>query len=487
MKKKLSLILALITIASTLIACGSDGDGAETTIADNQAETTAPETTLYMPDDLPNTLDYNGAEVHTLGWSDATITEFEVEEQDGDIVNDSIYTRNNTVEERLNVDLTYNLIPGNNGHYKEWIASVTNSVLAGDGANDIIAGYSWSAPTLAANGMLLDMTELEHIDFDKPWWPASLTDEAICGGKLYFASGDISTNLIINMNGVFFNKGLADSYGITGMYDLVRDGTWTFDKLMELTAPVYSDINGDGVKDGGDLYGFMLHTIYTDTLYFAAGLRTTEEGDDGLPMISEDYKGEKTQALLEKLIDMFAHESWYLCTNGDELRAMFVEERALFHLKELNLAASTLRESEIEYGILPVPKGSESQDDYSACTSFTYTLYGVPIDNADTEMTSAVLECLASEGYRTVSPALFETALKVKYSSDDDASEMYDIIRATVSFDFGRIFCNALNNLTWGMFRYSLADGDANWFSKYESNKGKLEGMFDTLIESLSD
>ena len=58
--------------------------------------------------------------------------------------------------------------------------------MAGDGANDIVAGYSMCGATLANSRLLLDLMELDYLDFEKPWWPDSLIKEATCGGKLYF-------------------------------------------------------------------------------------------------------------------------------------------------------------------------------------------------------------------------------------------------------------------------------------------------------------
>jgi len=125
-------------------------------------------------------------------------------------------------------------------------------------------------------------------------------------------------------------------------------------------------------------------------------------------------------------------------------------------------------------------------DKYQTCTKHTYSLYGIPINAPDPDTSAAVLECFAVEGYHNVTPALFEIALKVKYTSDDDASEMYDIIRENLVFEFGRIYNESLNSLTQSMFRNTLYDGNINWFSTYESNKGTLNGMFESLINTLT-
>ena len=52
------------------------------------------------------------------------------------------------------------------------------------------------------------------------------------------------------------------------------------------------------------------------------------------------------------------------------------------------------------------------------------------------DITGAVLEALGSETYRSVTPAWYETALKVKYSRDDISAQIIDIIHDSMTTDF---------------------------------------------------
>ena len=140
---------------------------------------------------------------------------------------------------------------------------------------------------------------------------------------------------------------------------------------------------------------------------------------------------------------------------------------------------------EFTYGIVPYPKYDDAQENYVTITSFPYTLYGVPMDAKDPNMSAAVLECMASESYRTVSPALFENAFKVKYSQDAQSSLMYDLIRSTVSFDFGRVFNNDLNGLTYSLFRNAIVTKDTNWASTTKSNEKVIAKMLGKVVEAL--
>jgi hypothetical protein len=90
-----------------------------------------------------------------------------------------------------------------------------------------------------------------------------------------------------------------------------------------------------------------------------------------------------------------------------------------------------------------------------------FTLYAIYANTKDANRAAAVLECWASEAYRTTTPAQFETTMKLKYSESDVEAEMFDIIRSTVCFDMGRLFNPDLANITDIFF--GAADNGNSW------------------------
>ncbi len=487
MKRTISLALVLMLLLGAFAGCGSDP--AETTASAEVTDTTAAETeteTLYEPDDLPADLRYDGETINTFGWSGPAAIEFFAEEMNGELVNDAIYQRNLTVEERLGVQLEYVLQPGAYNDRNTWANTVVNSVQAGDGAYDIASGYSMSGATLAFKGVSINLNDLQYLNFDKPWWPASLQEEATCGGKLYFCSGDISTYMIYYLYGTYFNKQLIIDHDLENPYDLVREGTWTLDKMMEMSSGIYQDLNGDGTKDVGDTYGFATHSTYTDPIYFGVGLRTTEKGEDDIPVLSPSFGGERAHWLLETLVGFFAtNDAWLETKDYANTDNMFKEGRALFSNNEFLYAAVKIRDAELEYGIVPLPKYDEAQKEYHTVMSFPYSLYSVPIDARDPDMSAAVLECLASESHRTVVPALFETGMKVKYAQDDEAAQMFDLIRSSAVFDFGRVFNESMNGMTYSLFRSAVSGAKENWMSIYASNEKALTAALEKVVTAL--
>ena len=480
MKKYLSLALLAAILLQTAACGGTDAPAADDTTVPET--TTAPETTAPY---VPKELDYGGANVSFfIREEGGSMPEFYVEEQTGEIINDAIYDRNRKVEEDLNVKFTYREEKNSWNERKTFAQMISQSILAGDAAYDIVAGYSMSLATLAASGMLCDMMETEYLDFEKPWWSDNLTEQATVNGKLYIATGDISTFALYYMFGTYFNKDMITKFNLESPYDLVESGKWTLDKMISMSKGVYQDLNGDDKKDEQDQHGMAIPYVCIDQFYWGSGLHTTELDKDGTPFISPDLSSEKTVDLVAKLCTLFHSDpdAWIV---ADGIRNPFLDGRALFTNQAVSLGNS-LRDVKFGYGMVPTPKADEKQEDYVTIMSFPYTLYGIPLDAKDPDMSSAVLESLAAEGYYNVSPALFEVVMKVKYAQDDQASAMYDIIKAGMCFEFGRVYTDDLGSLTYGMFRNGINGNDPNWMSRYESNKTTLESKMAAVLESFN-
>ena len=90
-------------------------------------------------------------------------------------------------------------------------------------------------------------------------------------------------------------------------------------------------------------------------------------------------------------------------------------------------------ETEFDFGILPYPKwdaDSEYQNRSSNMTALTY----IPVTNANLEMTGAVLEEMAFQGAKNLTPAYFDQVLTVKNTRDVESEAMLPIIKDNARF-----------------------------------------------------
>jgi hypothetical protein len=145
---------------------------------------------------------------------------------------------------------------------------------------------------------------------------------------------------------------------------------------------------------------------------------------------------------------------------------MFAQDQAaMTTLRLIHVESSDMRNMTSLYGIVPVPKLDENQDSYYSYAHDTMTAYGIPLTviGDELEMVGAFLEAMASESYRTVTPAYYELALKTKYVSDDLCAKMLDDIVNNFYVDAGVLYTKQISSFhqnmrTWiGLGRNTVA------------------------------
>jgi len=95
----------------------------------------------------------------------------------------------------------------------------------------------------------------------------------------------------------------------------------------------------------------------------------------------------------------------------------------------------------------------------------------------------ATMEAMCAESYRTVTPAYFEIALKQKYSRDEETSQMLDLIRAGITFDFGTL--NSINMADVNkIFRDLMTEKRMDFVSRYERAETRYQNALDKLLDA---
>lgn len=497
--KIIVLSLAALMLIPALIACSKPGDNTnETTPAatTDGGTTAAPAASTdadgYILDKLPESLNFGGETVTVLYWSDSFSDEFVAESDSTDITLSAIYRRNSVVEERLGIKYNWVGIKGNNSNRNKYIDAAQNSIKTNTRAYDILAGYSMCIASLSSQGLLRDLNTVNYIDTSMPWWPERLVSEATIDGSLYFASGDISTNMLWSMLFIVYNKDLMNVLDMKeDMNRLVEDKKWTLSKLEEMTRNIYVDNDGVEGKSDGDRFGLMTSNVYADAFFFGCGLHTVELNDQKQPVISESFGSEKTHDVVVRLLNLFDSPDAKLYTKNYSTATQFTQGNSLFEVRQPLYIRKNIAPSQTNYGVLPMPLYDENQESYVTTIGFTYTLYAIPNDTEKVDAAAAAIECQASEAYRKTTPAIFEVCLKVKYASDFESGRMFDIIRDGVTFDLGRMFCldfssGSTKYATYNLFRHSLVNNRPEWASTYAAEKSALESDLARILEAFA-
>ena len=478
----------LLLSAVLLASCGGTGSELPAVPADTEQTEAAAAETAEAPrlDSLPQDLDFGGAAVMIYDDKDLPIKDYHAEET-GDIVDDALFARNRAVEERLNITLDFFDSEGAYEKREVFAGGIRQSVMANEGAYDIAAGYSLSTASLASGGYLANLVNTEYLDFSMPWWSDSLIDCLCVQNHLYFVSGDISTNTLGGSFCVFFNKSMQQTYDVGDPYALVDAGKWTLDALLSMAKGIYEDVNANGKKDKEDRFGLSANSTSFDNLYFSCGMNMIDHLPDGSAAVSADWNGERAVSLIGILCDAFHNgtDAYFSDESEGSAKENFLNGNSVFMLAGLSLAATTLRDADFDYGIVPAPKWDEEQEQYHTVAAYTNGMYCIPADAKDLSLSSAVMEAMAMESYYTLAPAFFETAMKVKYTSDNDSARMFDIIKGSVMYDFGRMFSQSALDSIPGAFRNAVVSNQSNWTSACEKTLPKFEKLLSELTETL--
>jgi len=443
MKKTVSILLLLL-ICSTMIitSCSDTTDNdktpdTETSAADSESIVEAD------PLDVPTDKDYGGY-TFTLNSYDHTAYKGEhfAETLTGDLVNDAVYERNTKAEELFNIKI--NTVIGKWGN-DEARGLVSRSVLAGDEEYDMFTGNTYNMTFLSAEGYFKRIADVPYIDYTNPWWNQYIYNELSVGDNVYLMTGDISLSNYGQIGAIYFNKTYINDYNMDDPYKLVEDDKWYCDTLISMTKDFYVDLNGNGERDGtyDNTEGTM---TLTDDLYGIYSCRAsifeiahhwvpvTTKNAENYPEIT--FYSERTASMFDKLKDYLIESNGSYCPDGWTDYTVFVSGGCVFMPHNIHQTTYALmRESNVDYGFVPIPKYDENQENYR--TAGGGLVVAVPITASNPERTGMVMETLAYYGKQFVYPAYVEKTITQKGTRDDKAQKMLEIILGSVYYNFG--------------------------------------------------
>jgi len=440
--KKLTTFFLLTSLLASVCACG----GETPTVTEDT--TTAEETQSNY-----NIQDFGGRTFNYMT-SDYYVDEQYVEEATGDVYDDAIYNRNVFVESAFNVKLNFIIEPFSWAIREEYMGKIRSSIMAGDGAYDIIAQHSVNVGSMMGDNLFFNLNDVDALNLDADWWSKLIRDELTYKGKIYGMAGDISNQLLKYSEVFYFNKQMLEENQLENPYQLVRDGKWTIDKLLEMIVGVAQDVDGNTKMTTNDIWGMAVEDQqpYVDLITAFGMTYSYYDGDE-----------RKLNVETEEMLDCFTLIRDMLKKNEDVIykqgdaatKQIFPEGRALFFPRQLG-STDSFRELEFDYGILPPPKKNEAQEDYYSTSRDTFVLFSIPTDVPDAEFAGAILEALAVGGSEYIIPVYIDKVCNVKNVRDEDSVEMLELIRRNMKVDFavvfstdtgrvGHVICDAIN------------------------------------------
>jgi len=499
MKKIIGLFLISMTLSALFISC--DTAKKESVEAENPAEAAAEDsenagaenTAERLYPDVPGDAAFDGYDftfltVYDSGidWTDWDPRDIYAEAENGDLINDAVYRRNATVEEKYDIKINETCVLRS-----AFNTRLRTAVASGDDDFDAAMPYLQEVVSYAQQGWLSDLHGIPYMDLSKPWWNRSCVAQMSVGFHLYFVQGDITVIDNDAMEAMVFNKDIIRHNELESPYELVDAGKWTLDKMIELSRNVAADLNGDGVMDlRDDRFGLVVQRTSFLSFYAAAG--GTIVGKDGGDLPYINFAGEKNYSLLTKLtemmqdkqnvVDLHRYEGKFAIY--DEQANMFSEGRALFMWLRMRVVEN-LRNMDADFGIIPMPKSDELQKNYIGRMNHNVsTVLTVLKTGANPERTGIILEALAAESKYTLQPAYYEINLKTKFARDSESEAMLDIIYDThnMLYDIAEIY--NFGDFTGTIRGIPTHDRNADYASQFEKYEPRMQKDIEKIIEN---
>lgn len=197
------------------------------------------------------------------------------------------------------------------------------------------------------------------------------------------------------------------------------------------------------INSDEDVWGGVCGDDTVFYLFNGAGLKFAEIDDNGY--IQYQFGDEDSIVTMKKIFDDVMYADWYNNTFVDKNHLqtkIFEADHCLFAFG-LVKSVNGYRNMESDYCVLPIPKLSTDQENYSSLVWMHHDcVLGIPENVGDAEMVSVILEALSAEAYYTVYPAFYDTVIMGKSVRDQQSKDMLKIVFETRSFDPGQYWDN---------------------------------------------
>ena len=433
MKKALLMLLCGVMLLSLLVGCANGEQGGEDTTAATEQEN------HWISPALTVTDEFSGKTVSLLVNHEMNAGS---EESSTDPLEDAIYRRNDKLESTYGIEINTLL----DTDYVSLSNKVTKDVSSGNGEYDLVYQHMVnSATNLATNGLLIDLGDMEYVDFDQIWWDQDAREGFTIGNHQFLAVGDLLPHTMLYSACLAFNKNHFDDQSLEYPYDLAREGVWTLDELNALTKDQTKDINGDGkIEFENDYFGMTSwHLAGPFNFFFGSGATFFTKDADNYPVYSVDQ--DKIQNIYDKVYTTFMDNNSLYITDVSihtEAYKVFTRGKALFcscSLTQIAMTEHGFKDMADEYGLVPQPKYDTDQKDYMSFVNGAAAVVVVPKSVAADKLgfVGFAMEALSSSSYYMVTDTLYDKVAKAKNVRDQESAEMVDIIIRNRVFDFG--------------------------------------------------
>ncbi|MBR7142913.1 MAG: extracellular solute-binding protein [Clostridia bacterium] len=305
-------------------------------------------------------------------------------------------------------------------------------VMAGSKYGDIMLNAAWTLGEFYMADILAPMNDLKYLNTSKDYWDKSLLESLTVMDELLGVGGDIAPVREQSWM-LFFNKTIAEELQLPDLYQMVRDGDWTFDKFIEYCEMAVKD-NGDNVWDSNDRYGVAsAPACLEQALFYGMGgyfYNVNELGQYYCATLDKRNR-EITDLILRDIRDN--NIAYNVADWGVTVNEMFPTDRLLFVCYVPNAGSTLWAEMVNDYGVLPMPKMNKDQKDYYQTGEQAVITFFCSKNGDQQDLVGYFLEFCGAYG-NDVLQSVIDTYYETRFR-DDASLEMFHIATAKPYFE----------------------------------------------------
>ena len=476
MKKLITLCLVLLFCLSTILGCVPSESTSETSGASSGSGELVPHLEKRDLDGFVLTFfTYENPDLYN-------VEQLNTDEQDSEPVNSAFYKRNREIEAEYNCKIQ--VMIGNS--WLEFPQQVRQLVNVGDDSFNVLVETLINTAMYSQEEMLTSLFDLSnsHLNLEGEWWDQGLIDQCSINNKLDFITGDLAVTDNDSTYAILFNKDIATENNLESPYELVKQNKWTFDKMVEMAkAVVREDGDSQMTVTGNDVWGMI--ALPQSVMAFLSGFGSvgaTKDKDD-LPILevkNTDFVN-GYQKIYSFLCDetVTAMDRYYYSWDDPDLIIVhnnFPSGKSLFTAISTigYISSPEMRDSEVNYGILPYPKLNEQQAEYlSPMSVYGNGFFSIPnsVQASEHENITYILEAMSYLGKEKVLDEYYQRTLKRKRANDTESAEMLDIIFKNRIYDLSVIF-------GWGGIYY---ENSFNVLAKVDTIVSRIDAIYEMM------
>ncbi len=543
MKRLISILLVVVMLAIALASCGPAKPAATTTASTTPPAATTTGSTQGTGDAKWETLATNvkamDAELRSLKFemSDMTANAYDTKNKEyiagpdspegASAISRLVYERNKEASELLGITIEYELNSSGWGAAHQNISRVCTSADI-KGAPDMFVNMMYDMVGAALSSSFRDLLTIEgsYFDFEEEgWFYDIMSDMSFSRERVYLMASDYFVDVLRNMMLMPFNLSMLDTSqenqalvdALTGgayqsgeylsdyLFDLVKDGKWTYDKLLEICEKIYKE--GDSVSGDseGDILGIYLDAaggnMASAFLYSTdiPCLADTLDANGAVTALTYPATGEQMNKVFQAIDKLVKGTGTLVAqtdveTNKSEvinnmIRAKFAKGEVFCDGVELlgSFEADVYQKDMRDiFSVVPVPLLAEgSVDDHNTPIHNCAMVGGINIQSQKYLAISAFVQyCTEHEKTQEIRYEYLEIAMKYDmFEHNPGTDDMLDIIYDNIDSCREMIIDNVVCRLL-GLVKVEGVP-DARWHGYLKTDDFGNAGNFLAIYESL--